>query len=943
MIIQKPTCNVIRSFALLAVLSLPIAACTDEAPGNWSKGGALCARKISQKEISRSVPPNDYFDEKTQYRFWVYGKEQGETGTDPNLLSDPNTGEESGTHYITFTNEKNDARIQGDIHIYGFTNNTSKEAPEFANPDERKFRIRLNEPGGSKEEPNRGYYYDYCRGYRHYNSEEAEFAAASSVVVPFRHILSQLTVTVLQQGEVVLIENPDGTTHREIKGRYDIKLKKMRLCNSITQADYDVCSDKFDLDENYRQVDRYIWIWDGDEVGKPIPYQEEREGKEDAAPETSVLVLPQQPERGQAFNLKLRVSGKDAIQFVNDNNEGSYQEEGTGDVIITLPFVDNTEPEKEEPIAFQSGYHYNLVVVFQGADVNIVTLRPTIYPFFEGETKEGNFGDRYENQSAGQSHVFDDVEWSDRYMGASEYHPVDKSSFVAATGFYYQKDRTIPFFPSTYVGGKVVDQDGKVIGDIDDEGIATGKLEEGKVYYHLYGHWKDVEEEAMWNNPKVKPVVSYYLSPEQALSYNPPDKKFSTERYRRDKFIYDKDQITEWKANWWDQSTGAYCTTVDEFTQNGGYWEYSGNVNVDNTAAGGHLCYPSPKQFIRFVASMENTPSYTWKNTSNLPCPPGWRLPTRNEFYSIMPSSPFAGNICFLNHYGVADGTVGGNYAEVYKYKELYVKLPYTSEADCNLKVPDGVAATDDFREWNEKSKAIFFPGISATFGDPSPKYSTEYVIGIRRFTAEEYGELTPEEKEKVGSQDEYTEYAPKVKDVIDQTLKAVSDINGSNVKRFIPWGGIYAIKKVGTPDAYRMRWRVERIPAAGDTYQLVVERYKSNANEHLLYELKDIHDPHFYMNYDWEHPDVTLYFPITGMVGDREWVDWWPSAAGAIYNYGTETILLTSDYEEYGDNMYQATYRIKVAGGSTTCQYLYPAMDRLANGGQVRPVRTAK
>ena len=72
-------------------------------------------------------------------------------------------------------------------------------------------------------------------------------------------------------------------------------------------------------------------------------------------------------------------------------------------------------------------------------------------------------------------------------------------------------------------------------------------------------------------------------------------------------------------------------------------------------------------------ASEHSVSATYWDQPEHQPCPKGWRLPTKDEFLSIVPSSQNAGDITFLNHSGTYSITV--NY-DVHNEKAVYVGVP---------------------------------------------------------------------------------------------------------------------------------------------------------------------------------------------------------------------------------------------------------------------------
>ena len=52
--------------------------------------------------------------------------------------------------------------------------------------------------------------------------------------------------------------------------------------------------------------------------------------------------------------------------------------------------------------------------------------------------------------------------------------------------------------------------------------------------------------------------------------------------------------------------------------------------------------------------SLSNVQGQGWSDNSNTPCPPGWRLPTTDDFKGVLPGSGYSGNITFRRYTGVS-------------------------------------------------------------------------------------------------------------------------------------------------------------------------------------------------------------------------------------------------------------------------------------------------
>lgn len=247
-----------------------------------------------------------------------------------------------------------------------------------------------------------------------------------------------------------------------------------------------------------------------------------------------------------------------------------------------------------------------------------------------------------------------------------------------------------------------------------------------------------------------------------------------------------------------------------------------------NDDAGGHG---------RDWASDHSVSATYWNNVENQPCPKGWRLPTKDEFLSIVPSSKRAGDITFIEH-------------NRYTYYE---------------------SVTHDVHDENAE-----YVGV------PNP------------------------------------------------ILKP----NQDNI-----WGTIYAIKRKGTDNAYRVRWTIERIgvgtdkcdtgtgetAAQGYRAVLVISRYPADMSSTLTID-------NYNKEYtDWDNPVETLMLPITGYVH----VD--KTSACLIYA-GSEAIYHTSTANTSNNKSW--SFRIKFSGNNYD-RYLYTWDDeRRGYGCSVRCVR---
>lgn len=323
--------------------------------------------------------------------------------------------------------------------------------------------------------------------------------------------------------------------------------------------------------------------------------------------------------------------------------------------------------------------------------------------------------------------------------------------------------------------------------------------------------------------------------------------------------------------------------------------------------------------------------STLWDNPLTQPVPPGWRIPTLEDLYSIFPSCTYAGNITFQRVVSLRpDGAAGsGNgaafshsttaYRESYEDNEYY-KPPRPDAGQphdlniiyCNVptdpehpNVPSGKDIITTEHSYTGGGPDQTTPDASGNYTptpayDPEPGYSSEYLISKR------YG---------------------------DEFSMPAKPLRGG--RNYI--GVIYGIKKVGTDEAYRMRWRVKNADPENkeNRYYLIVERYTAKASDRLSYNKEDAN---YYRNYDWSRPVAVLYLPLVGMIGDAGWNN------GELGNFGTEVLYGTSEAgtPQGTSPRYQTTkmYHLKIHGTNPWNQFLYPSDERRGTGAQLRLVR---
>lgn len=346
----------------------------------------------------------------------------------------------------------------------------------------------------------------------------------------------------------------------------------------------------------------------------------------------------------------------------------------------------------------------------------------------------------------------------------------------------------------------------------------------------------------------------------------------------------------------------------------------TGNWNWTMSDRDPQMDIPETKPTNRYFDFMQNlTEDMDWSVHENQPADGLWKVPSAREFVTIFPSTPHAGNIVFNK---VGQHTAPNNWGCSGVNNEAEFQMPKAAEGGTDVlrvTVPyytSGMTAPVDGKSglYNSAWETLRSRGDQGTThleqyiyngydgnpgrctqyepdGDPAPGYASVYVISRA-------------EGDVAGLSDEFLDRAGRSRFVVRE------------------WGTIYAIKRIYTPQAYRMRWRAVVAQEGTKNPSIYIEicRYRCEEDDTLTEEN--------YMTYDWNHPAARIYFPVCGM-GDH---------TGEYINFGTECAYATSDPIKGGQ---MNALRIKITGNNASNTYM--AVVRQASnrnfGMQIRPV----
>lgn len=523
----------------------------------------------------------------------------------------------------------------------------------------------------------------------------------------------------------------------------------------------------------------------------------------------------------------------------------------------------DTEPGNIAYLHFKQNTSYMLIITFQKDAVRIITVIPQVEEWLPGEGTEEN---PWQEQALGQPQMFDNIVWSDRNLGANHYDPLG-GNFEETVGYFYQSGRNIPYYP--YV--------------VPDKG-GTGPTS---------GYTNKLDQDlANGNSAYQNSVYRFYP-------------------------IVDKQILNMRGSNWWcmynyDQTNMTFDSgkpqygepqmMIPETMPTDSYFDFLCGAN--NSSDSG---LKSDKQMIG-NSRTPNQDMHWEKGQQNQPVSGAWIMPSSDQFLSVFPSTPHAGNITFRK------GANNSNPMEWYpasmseEIKVLRVTVPYykkgmTSAAKSNN---DKYVAAWNILNDNEDPGSTtegydIGPGENNNpdyepNGDPEDGYASVYVIS--RMDG----------------------------DVVAPDILNKPDLAGKDwaIKS---WGTIYAIKRIYTAEAYRMRWRVLSATknAKNPCFYVEVCRYRCNSDSKLTVDnLSD---------YDWKHPAATIYFPICGLG------DW----TGEYINFGTECQYATSN--AISDDGKTDAVQIKVTGNDAYNAYIAVVRGVINRnfGKQIRPIGGGK
>lgn len=435
-------------------------------------------------------------------------------------------------------------------------------------------------------------------------------------------------------------------------------------------------------------------------------------------------------------------------------------------------------------------------------------------------------------------------------------------------------------------------------GETDDEGNTFSTEVVGQPIFFDNTMWMDRNLGANEADPggNYNQTIGYYYQNNRNIPYWPYKisrfPNLSTKRPTpEDRYLDDLSTFSKWG----DPQYKVYPIVDKKLMErdpNGGSW---------GTSSSSNLYYSLQKEvsssgtYAFFYGNSNLSSPLDWNKRENQPAPPGYALPTQEQFQSIFPTTVFAGNITFLklryngtDWYGT-DGTINSD------YKVLRICVPFYKDGK-DVTPNTGDKCYETWERLNDAgqspgpdiyTQSPFFHRTKEPAGDPSSGYCSVYIIS--------------REGNDKGS---------------------ITSLSSNYTTK--EWGTIYGIKKVGTTEAYRMRWKVRNADETGTDPRLYVEvcMYSCTKDDNLTLEN--------YRNYDWTHPVSQMFFPLCGEVEGRNGGS---GPAAGFSSYGSAVLYATDS---------DAALHIKITGDNPQNQYMSVVNKEVqTNAKQIRLVKT--
>lgn len=676
--------------------------------------------------------------------------------------------------------------------------------------------------------------------------------------IPFQHVFSQLTFEVMQQ------EHPE----KKGKGLYDISIADITLTNIYRQGQVNLKTGR--LTVTGAPCTTRIHPDVPELLTSPIPVTSSRF--------STSLVFPTHgdsydlakggtaPGGNETYALQAQVTLRGDKYVLNRFAMKAY---GNIDKVVPVPnkkdtatlvlppfelprTVQSADEPGETKLYLRAGYSYTVRISFLEYGVFIVTQIPQKVRWIHGEGDENGVGDGsdgvfdYQLLATGNPVYFGGSVWMDRNLGAEEWDASDPETDPdRLQGYYYQPGRNVPYWP-----------------------------------FYQYGYnsstplptWRD-----RWKVPLVNSEGSGY--PDGKMRFFPilPDYMVETARTKWYRLNEDPQEAR------WQWGEGDVLSN----------YQHAANEVVEKEVYDQWTKEGANSQTYMRAAKY---PRKRWEDgPSQQPVPPGWRVPTMDDYLQIYPSCSAAGNYAFMNGPTGDDLQWSAGMNQLSNESVLRVCIPFYRPG---MPKPSAIKADKQgnpylpcYNLWKQLHEKYGESGnypSARTWNAPDVEYVKGFCPAYDPAPGQVSVYLIVRKQDAIGSCIEPEEIRQEI------AKKPAGNLDLNSIKK---WGTVYAIKALHTPEAYAMRWRLEVSPKVqtllngkkAPVFYLRIDRYK--LSDPVNATLDALNYEHLV---DWSNPSATMFLPITGMANLKE------NKAG-MYYYGIESVYLTSTMTDAG------------------------------------------
>jgi hypothetical protein len=543
------------------------------------------------------------------------------------------------------------------------------------------------------------------------NNKRGASVADGKVSMRFKHALSLLKFNVVWE------EQAEGS-----KAKYDlekVQVRKIEVLDLHKEGDFDMVSGAWSYAENSKYSRTYYENQEG--LSKP-------EKSYSYTFNDSIRIFPNQKDEA----IKIRVT-------LYDGNTDKECE-----VVREYPLTNNGSD-----LVLESNYVYQITIMLLTNDVRIMVLLPTVYEWNDVELAE-------EDVYLGQPVTFGGLMWMDRNLGAKTADA--KNDFYNSIGYYYQFGRNIPYMLD-------VEKWVYYAYDDDDRDLAPGSG---------YAIMTDTSTEGSFstgetykNSASQSTFYSSYLALGSTKNLSEGEKNKLREYQVKCIYTFDHKGDSVFGYRFMSGQDGD-----DLSFRNPGevYMGADGNVDDEKTRElyrfAGIRNEKGSNPYYQDVWTASSDLASFWMNPDDQPCPKGWRLPTRSDLYTFMPTT--TGKVSWSSSwsssaepkvdtdekgnieeylYGSKKNADGKSYSVLYMIKnkgtseayririitdfskgyknpemvstnKRYIMVSrYTCDKDKGIE--DYVADGKDETEWNNSVESVMFPCAGFIVTDP--------------------------------------------------------------------------------------------------------------------------------------------------------------------------------------------------------------------------------